>query len=291
MTGGYTEIAYARDGAIARVTFARPEQMNPLTPTSLAEMRHALSRAEADPEVKVVVLSGEGRAFSAGGDLGDPGARTASGVPDGMDVGEYMLAIRQELREWHEDYIRFGELRIPIIAQVQGWALGGGAWLAVAADLTIVSEDAVFGQPEVRQGMPSGVIWALVAGWKPALRYSLTGDRLDAQEALRLGLVNEVVPRAELEARVDELARRIALLPMDAIVLNKQLIRRAMDATGFRDALLLAASESGWLFGAWRRDVDGSFEEAVAERGLTAAVRERDAPFRPEPTDRPKDVG
>jgi hypothetical protein len=78
---------------------------------------------------------------------------------------------------------------------------------------------------------------------------------------------------------------------MDAIVLNKQLIRRAMDATGFRDALLLAASESGWLFGAWRRDVDGAFEDAVAERGLSAAVRERDAPFRPEPTDRPKDVG
>jgi enoyl-CoA hydratase len=280
----YAEIGYdVRDG-IARVLLDRPEDMNPLTPRLLTELRDALGRVDRDDAVRVCVIAGAGRAFSVGGDLGDLPRRSASGVPEGMDVGEYMLAMREELREWHDDYIRIAEMRKPVVAQVHGWCLGGAAWLAVAADITIAADDTIFAQPEVRQGMPAGVIWALAAGWKHALRYSLTGDRLGAEEAARIGLINEVVPADELAARVDDLARRIAQLPMDSIVLNKQLIRRSMDAMGFRQALQVGAELSGWLWGAWHSDVHGAFERAMEERGIAAAVRERDAPFRPEPT-------
>lgn len=280
----YAEVTYdVRDG-IARIVLDRPEDMNPLTPRLLTEVRDALARVDRDDAVRVCVLSGAGRAFSVGGDLGEVPRRSASGVPEGMDVGEYMFAMREELREWHADYIRIAEMRKPVVAQVHGWCLGGAAWLAVAADITIAADDTIFAQPEVRQGMPAGVIWALAAGWKHALRYSLTGDRLDAEEALRIGLVNEVVPAAELGSRVDELARRIALVPMEATVVNKQMIRRSLDAMGFRQALMVGAEHSGWLWGAWRDDVHGAFERAADERGIAAAVRERDAPFRPEPT-------
>lgn len=279
-TPEYETIRYEVGDGVCRITLDRPDQLNALSPQLLTELRDAITRSEADPDVRVNVLAGAGRCFSAGGDLGELPTRSPSGVPEGMDVGTYMLAWREELREWHDDYLRFAEMRKPVIAQVHGWCLGGGAWLAVAADMTFASSNAVFGQPEVRQGMPCGAIWALVAGWKHAMRYSLTGDRLDAGEALRIGLVNEVVADEELAAHVSEIARRVALLPMDAIVLNKQLIRRSIDAMGFRQALLVAAEHSGWLMGAWRPEIDGAFEGLVASEGVGAAVRQRDAAFR-----------
>lgn len=155
--------------------------------------------------------------------------------------------------------------------------------MVAAADMAVASSDAVFAQPEVRQGQPAGMIWALATGWKNALRYSLTGDHLDAAEALRIGLINEVVEPGELEARVNELTRRICLLTSESIELNKSMIRRGMDAMGFRTALMMAGEQGGWLFGAWQRDVHGAFEELAAREGVAKAVRLRDEPFRPEP--------
>ncbi len=277
------EVLYEVRDAVAHIVWNRPERLNALSPSLLDAFRAALSRADSDPAVRVVVFAGAGRAFSAGGDIVSDRARTDTGLPEGVDVGDYMLAMREELLEWHGDYIRLAEMRKPVIAQVHGWCLGGGAWMAVAADITIAADDTVFGQPEVRQGMPGGAIWALAAGWKNALRYALTGDHLDAAEALRIGLINEVVPRAELDARVDELARRIALLPPEASELNKRMIRRALDAMGFREALTSTAEVAGWLMGAWRRDGQGAFDQRAEREGLSAAARARDDPFRPEP--------
>jgi enoyl-CoA hydratase/carnithine racemase len=277
------EVLYEVRDAVARIVWNRPERLNALSPSLLDAFRAALARADSDPAVRVIVFSGAGRAFSSGGDIVLDRARTGAGLPEGVDVGEYMLAMRTELLQWHADYIRLAEMRTPVIAQVHGWCLGGGAWMAVAADITIAADDTVFGQPEVRQGMPSGAVWALAAGWKNALRYALTGDHLDAAEALRIGLVNEVVPRAQLDARVGELARRIALLPPEASELNKRMVRRAADAMGFREALMTTAEVAGWLMGAWRPDGQGAFDARAAREGFSAAARARDDPFRPEP--------
>lgn len=282
----YEFILYEVADHVATITWNRPDAMNAMSPALLGEFRNALRRADQDPEVKVIVFRGAGRAFSAGGDFDDESEmskRGPSGLPEGMEVGEYMMRVLAEMRDWYDDYILLSELSKPVIAQVHGWCLGGAAWMAAAADITIASDDAVFGQPEVRQGQPAGMIWALAAGWKHALRYSLTGDHLDANEAARIGVVNEVVPRAELEARVRELARRISCLPLESIVMNKQMIRRGMDAMGFRTALLMAADQSAWLYGAWRQTTQGVFDQMVKEQGLGAAVRARDLPFRPEP--------
>jgi enoyl-CoA hydratase/carnithine racemase len=280
----YEHILYEIDGAIATITWNRPESMNPMGAPLMDEFRDALRTADADDEVKVVVFRGAGAAFSAGGDFGEDIRRDpTTGLPEGTEVGDYMLEQVGVMHDWYGDYLLLSDMRTPVIAQVHGWCLGGASWISVAADITIASDDAVFGQPEVRQGMPAGLIWALVGGWKDAMRYSLTGDHLDAAEALRIGLVNEVVPRSELDDRVAELARRIALLPRESIEINKRMIRRGMEEMGFRNALQMAADQSAWLYAAWRRSTQGEFEQRAQDEGISAALRHRDGPFWPEP--------
>jgi enoyl-CoA hydratase/carnithine racemase len=279
----YEHILYEVERQVATITWNRPDELNPMGTPLLDEFRHALRAADADDDVKVVVFRGAGRAFSAGGDFGEDLRRDpATGLPEGAEVGDYMLEQLAVMHDWYDDYLLLSDMRIPVIAQVHGWCLGGAAWITVAADLTIASDDAVFGQPEVRQGMPAGMIWALVAGWKTAMQYSLTGDHMDAWEALRVGLVNEVVKADELESRVGELARRIALLPRESIEINKRMIRRGMEEMGFRNALQMAADQSAWLWAAWRRSTHGAFERIAEEQGISAAIRHRDGPFWPE---------
>jgi enoyl-CoA hydratase/carnithine racemase len=280
----YEHILYEVEANVATITWNRPEYLNPMGEALMDEFRHALRAADGDDDVKVVIFRGAGRAFSAGGEFGDDVRRDPdTGLLEGQEVGDYMLEQLAVMHDWYGDYLLLSDMRKPVIAQVHGWCLGGASWITVAADLTIAADDAVFGQPEVRQGMPAGLIWALVTGWKDAMRYSLTGDHLDANEALRLGLVNEVVPAAELEERVRELARRIALLPMESIVMNKRMIRRGMEEMGFRNALQMAADQSSWLYAAWRRPTQGEFERIAEEDGVSAAIRHRDGPFWPEP--------
>jgi enoyl-CoA hydratase/carnithine racemase len=279
----YEHILYEVEREVATITWNRPEYLNPMGEPLMVEFRHALRAADAADDVKVVVFRGAGKAFSAGGDFGEDAKRDpVSGLPEGSEVGEYMLDQLAVMHDWYGDYLLLSDMRTPVIAQVHGWCLGGASWISVAADITIASDDAVFGQPEVRQGMPAGLIWALVTGWKDAMRYSLTGDHLDASEALRLGLVNEVVPRDQLEDHVRELARRITLLPRESIEMNKRMIRRGMEEMGFRNALQMAADQSSWLYGAWRRSTQGEFERIAEEEGIAAAIRHRDGPFWPE---------
>jgi enoyl-CoA hydratase/carnithine racemase len=287
------QLLYEVSGGAAWIAWDRPDALNALSPELLAQFRTALAAAARDDEVRVVVLKGNGACFSAGADL-DEGLRRVlpAGVPEGKDVGEYLLHNRAVMLEMYGDYLALGELAKPTIAQVHGWCLGAGLLLALAADLTIASDDAVMGTPEVRQGMPVSPMIALVAGWKAAMRYGLTGDHLDAPEALRLGLVNEVVPRAELDDRVAELVRRIALVPPEAATMTKQVVRRTMDLMGFRSAVLMAAELEATLISAWRAEPHGRLDRLAAEQGVGAAARERDLPFRPEPfgpRSRPRD--
>ena len=233
----YETMEYEARDAVAYVTWNRPEKLNAMSLKLRAEFCDALLYADGDPAIKVVVVKGAGRAFSSGYELQPRGDRRwPGGLPGEMDAGEF-IAENVELMKGQYRYANIiADMQKPVIAAVHGWCLGEGSFAAVLADITIASDAAVFGAPEIREGQPAMPAWMFACGWKNAMRYCLTGDHLDAAEALRIGLVNEVVPRDQLDDRVAELARRMTLIPTDSLILNKLMIRQILEIMGYRAA-------------------------------------------------------
>src|SRR4029077_7522543 len=225
------ELLYQVDEAVATITFNRPERMNALTHELEAELHRRLDEADADRAVRVIMLTGAGRAFCAGYDQAQTGkSGTRHSDPKGKSHAEF-------IEFWHRvDAARVGYwthmwgLGKPIIAAVNGWGMGGGFWYQLAADITIASDQAVFAQPEVRHISNTTFLFAALCGWKAANRYALTGDHFDAQEAFRIGLVNEVVPHDQLLPRARRLAERIAMVPEASVRLNKAITMRGLQA-------------------------------------------------------------
>jgi enoyl-CoA hydratase/carnithine racemase len=282
----YEQVTYEQDGPVAIITWNRPDRLNSITPQLEVEHRDACLRADRDPSVKAVILRGAGRCFSTGYDLSAVGSTPRSwpgGVPEGEDVGEYLMRYRDTLkRSWDNQYL-FAQMDKPVIAQVHSWCMGGGTWYALSCDVVCCSDDAVFGQPEVRNMNGISFVWATRVGWSNALRYALTGDHIDAQEALRIGAANEVYPRAELEERTMRLAKRMALLPLESLKLNKAMIRKGMDMMGFANAHYGTLEISILAHTVYRREPNERFGKTAAEKGMRAFLRERDEPFLPEP--------
>ncbi len=191
----YQEILFEVQDHIGRITLNRPEKRNPLGPRTIGELCHLLGQIRDDPAVRVVILSGAGDAFSAGGDL------SALSGP-GPDVAQ--------LKGGFADLnLLFSRLGKPTIAMVKGAAMGGGLGLVVACDLALAAQTAKFATPEMKVGLWPMIISAPLlrcVGRRQALRLMLSGEKVDAAEALRIGLVSEVVPDEDLEQRTTELA-------------------------------------------------------------------------------------
>src|SRR4030081_1234111 len=204
------DLLYQGDDSIATITFNRPERMNALTPDLEAALHGAFDRADADRAVRVIILTGAGRAFSAGYDQGQTGkSGTRHSDPKGKSHADYIEFWQRNDTNRVALWTHMWRLGKPIIAAVNGWAMGGGFWYQLAADITIASEEAVFAQPEVRHISASSYLLTALCGWKTANRWALTGDHFDAKEALRIGMVNEVVPHDQLMTAALKLARRI----------------------------------------------------------------------------------
>jgi enoyl-CoA hydratase/carnithine racemase len=198
----YESLLYAVANGVATVTINRPERRNAMSWTVITELRDAMVQAKADPAVRVVVLTGAGdKAFCAGADL--TGMRADSGYAEVHDA-------RGELARLFRDMWELGK---PTIARVRGYALAGGFGLALACDLVVAADDAQFGTPEINVGLwPYMITVPLVRSMPPkrALELMLTGRRVDAAEAERIGFVTKVVPVDGLDAAVDELAAELA---------------------------------------------------------------------------------
>lgn len=238
------------EGRIARIWLNRPDAQNAQSRTLLVQLDEAFGRAEADDEVRVVILAARGKNFSAGHDLGSEEAlaeRTPG--PDQHPTFQYHGATRAAvsertyLQEWHyyfENTRRWRDLRKITIAQVQGSAISAALMLIWACDLIVAADDAQFSDVvAVRMGMPGveyyGHPWEF--GPRKAKELLLTGDSIDADEAYRLGMVSKVFARAELEDKTLEFARRIAERPTMAALLVKDSVNAASDAMGFTEAL------------------------------------------------------
>lgn len=195
------EVRYEVNGPVARVTIDREERRNAMSFGVMRELRAAFATARGDDAVRVLVLTGAGdRAFCAGADLGGIADSSASDVHDA----------RGEVAGLFRDLWSLGK---PSIARVRGYALAGGFGLALACDLVVAAEDAVFGTPEIDVGLwPYMISVPLLRAMSPkqALELMMTGRRVDAREARELGIVNRVVPVAELDTAVDELAATLA---------------------------------------------------------------------------------
>ena len=212
----YSFLIVENRGHIAYITMNRPERRNALSIDMMNELITAFNEARANDEIRVVVLKGAGeKAFSAGGDLAGMHAQIEKGV----------IAVRRFTSKYAEFILAVEDLGKPIIAAVKGFALAGGFGLAVACDLTIASEDAVFGAPEINIGFWGGIISApivRVIGMKRTMELFYTGQTVGAEEAYRIGIVNKVVANSELEKEVDKLAELITSKSPTAINLGRE---------------------------------------------------------------------
>lgn len=258
-------------GPVRRLTMNRPKALNALSGELIGALSTAFREAAEDAQVRVIVLRGSGRAFCAGYDLSeDAGAGTKD------SAGWY-----RELEESAAKMLEIFDNPKPIIAQVHSYCLAGGCDLMMICDLCVCSDDSFFGEPEIRFG--SGVV-TMVMPWVLGVRKSkellFTGeDRIDAQEALRIGLVNKVVPRDELDAATLTLAEEIAKNDPFAISLTKRAINRVWEGSGFREAIA-SNVEVDSLIETADLPERAEFRKITVEQGLKAAIAWRDARFR-----------
>jgi enoyl-CoA hydratase/carnithine racemase len=277
------DLLYSVEDRIATITLNRPERMNALTPSLLKELHRAFNQADADKKVKVIILTGAGAAFCAGFDQGQPAdGSTRSTDPRGKTIAEFVEYWHRNNAERSTQWTHMWRLGKPIIAAVNGWALGGGFWYQLAADITIASDRAVFAQPEIRHISNSTYLFAALCGWKNANRWALTGDHFDAQEAYRIGMVNEVVPHEELTERVRALAKRMALVPEPSLRLNKAITMMGIQAAGLHAGLLLEGALGALAHASHNEEREQLFE-IQRTQGLKAYLDARDGPFQPEP--------
>jgi enoyl-CoA hydratase len=277
------DLLYSVEESIATITLNRPERMNALTHELEAELHRAFDKADSDRAVRVIILTGAGRAFCAGYDQAQTGkSGTRHSDPKGKSHAEFIEYWQRNDGGRVGQWAHMWSLGKPIIAAVNGWAMGGGFWYQLAADITIASDQAVFAQPEVRHISNTTFLLGALCGWKAANRWGLTGDHFDAQEALRIGMVNEVVPHDQLMEVTRAMAKRIALVPEPSVRLNKAITMLGIQAAGVYSGLLLEGA-LGALAHSSHNEFREKLFEAQREGGLKAYLDMRDGPFQPEP--------
>jgi enoyl-CoA hydratase len=238
-----TEVEYERRGPVAVVTMNRPEYRNAQNSAMTYALDAAFVRAVDDDEVRVIVLAGSGRHFSAGHDIGSPGRdvdvsfeRKAVLWWDHVDKVGGDSRYAREIEVYLGMCRRWREIPKPTIAMVQGACVAGGLMLAWVCDLIVAADDAFFADPVVRMGIPGVEYFAhpWMLGPRAAKEMLFTAGRFDAGRAYQLGMVNRVVPLAELETETFALAGRIAELPRFGLALAKKAVNQAEDQMGMR---------------------------------------------------------
>lgn len=255
----------------AYLTLNRPEQLNAITMEMARELPVAVARANDDPDVHVIVLSGAGRSFCAGYDL----KRYAEGgehlqPPVWDPIKDYRL-----MRRNTDDFFSLWRSLKPTIAKVHGHAVAGGSDIALSCDLVVMADDARIGyMPSRVWGCPTTAMWVYRLGAEKAKRMLFTGDTISGSTAAEWGLVLESVPAAELDASVERLADRIAGVPVNQLAMQKLMINQAYDNMGLQGTQLLAT-----LFdGITRHSPEGRwFADYAQTHGFAEAVAYRDS--------------
>jgi enoyl-CoA hydratase len=288
-------LRYEVDGRVARITLARPERGNAITLEMPRELAECVERADLDPGVHVIALSGEGKGFCGGYDLVasaegrmddelgstgpegsplDPRVQSRNHDPDGTwdPMVDYAMMSRNV-----RGFMSLFHAAKPVVCKVQGFCVAGGTDMALCSDLLVIAEDARIGYPPSRVwGVPTTALWAHRIGPEKAKRLLFTGDLIDGAQALEWGLAIEAPPPAELDERFEALVQRIALVPVNQLAMMKLLVNQTVYAQGLHASQVL-----GTVFdGVARHTPEGfDFQRLAAEQGFKAAVRRRDEPF------------
>jgi len=265
----YQNILYEKRGRIARITLNRPEKLNALSTALMQDYADALTEAEQDEEVRVVIVKGAGRAFSAGYDIepGKPGEYSGSPVMD--DLVRMQRQTAKLTTAWN--------LRKPVIAQVHGYCVAGGNDVTGQCDVTIAAENAIFMQPNIRR---LGLTWMHMLAYKVGPQWAkimmLTGDSINGKEAEQIGLVAKAVPEDKLEEEVNRLAERMAQVPAELLALNKAAINRVYEEMGLRN-VFNSLMELDVISHNTKAVQD--FRKMSEEQGLKAALAANEGPF------------
>ena len=269
----YSTLTYERDGRVARITFDRPERLNAIAAGTPDDIETAVAEANADDRVHVVVLSGRGAAFCSGYDLKDFAEGASEGIQERMPwdpMKDYAL-----MKGYTEKFMSLWRSYKPVICKVQGYAVAGGSDIALCCDLVVMAEDARIGYPPARVwGCPTTAMWVYRLGAEGAKRMLLTGDLVTGTEAKAMGLVTDAVPADRLDARVEELAGRMAGVPKNQLMMQKLTINQAMTNMGLETTQMIATIFDGIS----RHSPEGmAFKRRAEEVGFKQAVKERDS--------------
>jgi enoyl-CoA hydratase len=270
-----------RDG-IAFITLNRPEKLNTLNEQVIQGIADGIDEATVSEAARAVIIRGAGRAFTAGYDLnpservprperwGAPRIERREGAWDPVQDLQFMGANMKR-------FMKLWECPKPVIAQLHGYALGGGTDLILCADQIFMAEDALIGYPPSRvYGTPTTMLWVYRLGLEHAKQFLLSGEQIDAQTAYRIGLVSRVLPEDQLAAETEAYAKRFANIPANQLALNKLLINQAFENMGLRTTQLL-----GTFFDGVTRHTEEAlrWREQFGELGFRETIRRRDGPF------------
>jgi enoyl-CoA hydratase len=289
-------MTYEVTGRVARITLDRPERGNGITLDMPRELAACVERADLDPNVHVIALSGRGKGFCGGYDLVQSaediveregfGDRAQAGTP----LDPAVVARNHDPRETWDPVVDYqlmmrnvkGFMSLfhadkPVVCKVHGFCVAGGTDMALCSDLLLIAEDAKIGYPPARVwGCPTTALWSFRIGIERTKRLLFTGDCLSGKEAVEWGLAIECAPAAELDQRFEILLERIARMPINQLVMMKLLVNQTLGAAGLQATQIL-----GTVFdGITRHTREGyGFQQRAAEVGFKQAVHERDEPF------------
>lgn len=259
------DVLYESHEGYGIITLNRPVVLNAINWSIQRRLLVALEAAEADDNAKAIILTGAGRAFCAGGDIQSTPPTDNLPTPGGMQI-----------------YMKIWQNPKPVIAAVRGYAVGQGSELAGICDMTVAAEDAVFGELQIRHGfLPPILITPFLIGMKQAKEALMLGERIPAQEALRLGMVNRVVPNESLMDAAIEMAKKLAALPQKAVRTNKQIVNRAYEIGGFRQALDYRSDPAIAAISGQSAEPDPHLQ-VLREQGWEAFRQSRDALYQGE---------
>lgn len=286
-------VEYEVEGRVARIALNRPERGNGLTRELIEELAACVERADLDPAVHVLLLSGRGSGFCGGYDLVESaeGRGTgASAAQPGSPLDPAVMAANHDPSQTWDPMVDYAMMSRnvrafmalfhcakPVVCKVHGFCVAGGTDLALCSDLLVIAEDAKIGYPPARVwGSPTTSLWAHRLGPMRAKRLLFTGDCLNGVEAVEWGLATEAAPAERLDERAEALVERIARLPLNQLRMMKLLVNQSLYAQG-----LHATQVIGTVFdGIARHTAEGyAFQQRASEAGFKEAVRERDEPF------------
>lgn len=271
-------VLYSTTGTIATITLNRPDYLNAIVRPMWTQLDHFIAEANRDPEIKVIVLRGAGRAFCAGFDFGADGDMAAvQSEGRKWDPGRDAIGVTNRWDAPVPNFMGLWSSPKPTIAQVHGWCVGGGSDMALSADLVIAAEDAQIGTPYSRMwGCYLTAMWVYRLGLAKAKEYALTGKPLSGAEAAEVELINQAVPADQLDETVVELTEQLSSIPSSQLAAMKLVVNQAYEGMGLRNSQVLGSI----LDGAMRNTPEAlAFIDTAMTEGVPAAVALRDGPF------------